>query len=103
MKQIKRFVRRVSIVSVVAALGLSLSPVTADAATTRSKTGYGSGPDWNVAAANAQSDAYWRLHDYAKSLGETCTAVTYSNVGLYYIIPGGGGYVFNATATGTCG
>jgi len=95
--------RRVSILSAVVALGLSLSPVAASAATTRSKTGYGSGPDWSVATAHAENDAYWRLHDFARSLGETCTGVTYSDVNLYYIIPGGGGYVFTATATGTCG
>jgi hypothetical protein len=102
MKQLRVLARRLSILSAVVALGLTFSPATAHAATIRSKTGNDWGPDRSVAAARAESAAYWALYDFARSLGETCTGVTYSNVDLVYIIPSGGGYVFSATATGTC-
>lgn len=97
-----RFMRRIATASVAAALGLALSPAAAHAAGTLSTTAYGWGTDWNAATAAAENNAYWALHDQAKAIGETCTGVTYSGVGLYYIVPGGGGYVFSATATGSC-
>jgi hypothetical protein len=95
--------RRVAVVSVGAALALAATPLAAHASTQMSETRSGWGTDWNAAAAAAESTAFWALHDAAKALGETCTDITYSNVGLYYIVPGGGGYVFMATATGNCG
>src|SRR6266478_1392167 len=98
----KVFARRTSILSAVAALGLVLAPTAAHAATTLSRSAYGWGPDWGTAETTAKTNAYWALYDFAKSMGETCTSVTYSNVNLYYVVPGGGGDVFTATATGIC-
>jgi hypothetical protein len=102
-RRLGALVRRVAVLSAITALGLAVAPAAADAATTRSESSSGWGTDWNAATINAESNAFWKLHDAARALGETCTGVTYSNVGLIYIVPGGGGYVFSATATGTCG
>jgi hypothetical protein len=85
------------------ALAAVLAPSAAHAATTRSASTYGWGATWAAAVATAENNAYWALYDQATALGETCTGVTYSNVNLYYVVPGGGGDVFTATATGSCG
>jgi hypothetical protein len=90
-----------SVVAAVATLGLALSPVAAHAGTTRSASGMGWGPTWSAAIPNAEANAAGNLYDLARSYGETCTGITYTS-SLYYIVPGGGGYVFSATATGDC-
>jgi hypothetical protein len=99
----KVLVRRMSILSAMVALGAVLVPAAAHAATTMSASAYGWGATWGTAVTAAQTNAYWALYDKAAALGETCTGVTYSNVNLYYVVPGGGGDVFTATATGSCG
>jgi hypothetical protein len=93
--------QRVSVISAVAALGLALGPLAAHADTVRSATATGWGTNWDTATANAEANANGALYDLARSYGETCTGVTYTAY-LYYIVPGGGGYVFSATATGDC-
>ena len=95
------FVRRALVVSALALVGLVLSPVAAQAATTRSATGQGFAIDPGAAQANAQANALGALNTLAAQAGEVCTGVTYT-LTLVYVVPSGGGYVYNATATGSC-
>lgn len=97
----RKAARRTAVACAVAALGLALGPVAAQADTTMSATGSGWGTDWAMAMTNAQNDAYGNLWEDAHALGLTCTNVTYVD-NLSYIVPGGGGYVFDSTATGDC-
>jgi hypothetical protein len=90
-----------SALSAIAALGLAFSPVVAQASTTLSASAQGWGSTWDSAIPNAEANADHALFTQAQSLGETCTGITYTS-SLYYIVPGGGGYVFVATATGQC-
>jgi hypothetical protein len=41
------------------------------------------------------------LNTLAAQFGEVCTGVTYTTT-LVYVVPSGGGSVYNATATGSC-
>lgn len=97
----RKAARRTAVVCAAAALGLALGPLAAQASTTMSATGSGWGSDWAVAMTNAQNDAYGNLWEDARAVGLTCTNVTYVD-NLSYIVPGGGGYVFDSTATGDC-
>ena len=94
--------RRVAVVSAATALGLAVAPIAANASTIMSETRTGWGMSQSDAAAAAKANAYGDLYEAAYALGETCTGITYSNVALIYMVPGGGGFVFTATATGTC-
>lgn len=76
-------------------------PAAAQASTVLSASATGWGTNWTTAEAAANNNAYNALYDLARAQGETCANVTYAD-SLYYIVPGGGGYVFSATATGTC-
>jgi hypothetical protein len=101
--RISRLMRQVSVLTAVAAFGVALTPAAAHAGTNRSQTDYAWGPNTTAAATNAKQSAVNALQRYAASLGETCSDVTYSNVNLYYIVPGGNnGYVYSATANGDC-
>ncbi|MBS2965450.1 hypothetical protein KGA66_20530 [Actinocrinis puniceicyclus] len=95
-------IRRATALSVVAALGWTLSPVSAHASETLSATGNGWAVDASTALANAEADAYGNLYELALSRGESCTNVTYTTIG-YYQIPGAPyGFAYQERATGTC-
>jgi hypothetical protein len=84
-------------------LGLALSPIAANASVTLSASGQAWGATYGSAEANAEAQAHSSLLALASSSGDsTCINVTY-NDSLYYVIPGGGGDVFNSTAAGLCG
>ncbi|MDX6392205.1 MAG: hypothetical protein QOJ73_3268 [Streptosporangiaceae bacterium] len=84
-------------------LGLALSPIAANASATLSASGQAWGATYGSAEANAEAQAHSSLLALASSRGySTCINVTYSD-SLYYVVPGGGGDVFNSTATGLCG
>jgi len=89
------------VLATAAALGLALTPAAAHAGTIRSASGQGWGSNWDVATTRAEAAANGNLYQLARSFGEVCVNVT-DTASLYYIVPGGGGYVFNATATGNC-
>jgi roadblock/LC7 domain-containing protein len=95
---------RASLICGVTVSVLSLSPLAAHASSTLSA---GSGQVWAQSSSTAESEAetaaYQNLLRVAQSHGySTCIDVTYSD-SLYYIVPGGGGYVYTSTATGLCG
>jgi hypothetical protein len=84
-------------------LGLALNPIAANASVTLSASGQEWGATSGAAEANAEAQAHSSLLALASSRGySTCINVTYSD-SLYYVVPGGGGDVFNSTATGLCG
>jgi hypothetical protein len=99
----KRTFIRASLVSGIAVLGLGLSPLAAHASATLSATGQAWGATSGSAESNAQAQAYGNLVSLASSKGySTCVNVTYSDT-LVYVVPSGGGDVYNSTATGQCG
>jgi hypothetical protein len=90
-------------VSGITALGLALSPIAANASVTLSGSGQAWGATSGSAEANAEAQAHSSLLAAASAKGDsTCINVTYSD-SLYYVVPSGGGDVFNSTATGLCG
>jgi hypothetical protein len=92
-----------SLVSGITVLGLALSPLAANASATLSGSGQAWGATYGSAESNAEAQAYGNLMALASSKGySTCVNVTYSD-SLVYVVPGGGGDVFNSTATGLCG
>jgi len=91
-----------AVLAAVAAVGLALSPVAAQAGTSLSATGQAFGATSGAAMANAEASAYSNLSTLAQSDGYVCTGITYTT-SLYYVVPSGGGDVYNATATGNCG
>jgi hypothetical protein len=95
---------RASLVSGIAVLGLALSPLAAHADATLSASADAVwGATTSSAVSNAEAQAYENLLSLASSKGySTCIDVTYSN-SLSYVVPGGGGYVYDSTATGVCG
>lgn len=84
--------------------GVVLSPTAAHASATLSASAQSVwGATSGVAQSNAEAQAKADLLSLASSRGfSTCVDVTYSDT-LVYIVPGGGGYVYNSTATGLCG
>jgi hypothetical protein len=61
------------------------------------------GANLGSAQANAEAQARNNLLSAASSNGySTCINVTYSDT-LVYVVPSGGGDVYNSTATGQCG
>ncbi|GLW21736.1 hypothetical protein [Microbispora triticiradicis] len=84
-----------------AATGIGLSPAAAHADTWRTATGSAWGQTQSSASAAAQASARNALASLATQLGEVCTNVT-SSATLVYVVPSGGGYQFNGTATGLC-
>jgi len=97
----RTLVRCGAVVSAVTMLGLLLTPVAAQAATTRSANATGWGTSQGAADSNARAEARYRLNSFAASLGEVCSGLTYTS-SLVYTVPSGGGYVYSATATGDC-
>ena len=94
---------RTFMASGITVLGLALTPVAANASVTLSASGQAWGATYGSAEANAEAQAHSSLLALASSRGySTCINVTYSD-SLYYVVPGGGGDVFNSTATGLCG
>jgi hypothetical protein len=95
---------RASLVSGIAALGLGLSPLAAHASATLSGSAQGIwGANLGSAQANAEAQARSNLLSAASSSGySTCINITYSDT-LVYVVPSGGGDVYNSTATGQCG
>jgi hypothetical protein len=93
--------RPVAIVSALAALAVAVAPAAASAATTRSGYGTAWGANSYAAEANAKIMGLNALNAIARPLGEVCTGLTYVT-GLVYIVPSGGGYVYGATAIGSC-
>ncbi len=84
-------------------LGLALNPIAANASVTLGASGQAWGATYGGAEASAEAQAHSNLLALASSRGySTCINVTYSD-SLYYVVPGGGGDVFNSTATGLCG
>jgi hypothetical protein len=100
-KALEHRIKRLALLTGAAALGLALTPAAANASTVRSASGTGWGTTWNTAIPAAEAQANGNLYQLARSYGEACVNITYTT-SLYYIVPGGGGYVFSATATGTC-
>jgi hypothetical protein len=96
--------RRGFAVAAAAAAGVMLSPVAAHASATLSGSAQGVwGATASAAQANAEVQAKGNLLSSASSQGySTCINITYSDT-LYYVVPGGGGDVYNSTATGLCG
>jgi hypothetical protein len=73
------------------------------AGATLSATGQALGATPSAGQANAESLAHSNLLSAASARGyTTCINITYSD-SLYYVVPSGGGYVYNSTATGSCG
>ena len=95
---------RVSAVSGAAALAFALAPAAAYASATMSASATSVwGATDGAARANAEAGAFGNLRQTAQAQGySTCVNVTYSDT-LYYVVPSGGGYVYNSTATGLCG
>ena len=95
---------RASAVSGAAALAFALAPAAAHASATMSATATAVwGATDGAARANAEADAFGNLWQAAQAQGySTCINVTYTDT-LTYIVPSGGGYVYNSTATGLCG
>jgi hypothetical protein len=95
---------RAGVVSAVAASGLTFGGVAAHASATlsASSTAVWGATDSQV-QRNAENAAYGNLWSAAQAHGySTCVNVTYNDT-LYYIVPSGGGYVYDSTATGLCG
>lgn len=94
----------VTAVAAAAAAGVILSPVAAHASATLSGSAQGVwGATAGAAQANAESQARSNLLSAASSRGySTCINISYSDT-LVYVVPSGGGDVYNSTATGLCG
>ncbi|MBO3745913.1 hypothetical protein J5X84_07510 [Streptosporangiaceae bacterium NEAU-GS5] len=93
---------RVSVVAGLAALGLLVAPLAADAATTRTASGNAWGQDRTHAEANAKVMALNNLNALARANGESgCSGVSYVTY-LIYQVPSGGGFQYGADATGSC-
>jgi hypothetical protein len=97
----RRFPRRLGIMSLVAALGLALSPGVAHADTFRTATASGHGPTYAAGSAAAQANARAALAAQARQAGEVCPSVT-SSASHVYTAPDGSAYVFSGTASGWC-
>jgi hypothetical protein len=90
-------------ISGIAALGLALSPLAAHASASLSASGQAFGSTYGAAESNAEAQSRGNLLSLAATHGfTTCINITY-NDSLSYVVPGGGGDVFNSTATGLCG
>lgn len=96
--------RRGFAVAAVAAVGVMFSPVAAHASATLSGSAQGVwGATQGAAQSNAESQARGNLLSAASSQGySTCVNISYSDT-LVYVVPSGGGDVYNSTATGQCG
>ncbi len=95
---------RAALICGMAVSALALGPVAAHASTTLSAS---SGQVWGSSSTSAESAAESQAHGELTLLAEskgysTCINVTYNDT-LFYIVPGGGGYVYESTATGLCG
>jgi hypothetical protein len=98
-----RAARRLGAAAAAAVLGLALSPAAAHASVTLSGSAQASGINLGTAQANAEAAAKVSLLTVAYHAGvPTCINITYVD-SLVYVIPGGGGDVYNSTATGLCG
>lgn len=95
---------RAVMVTAVAALGLTFGSMAAHASTALSGTATGIwGATDSAARSNAENSAVGNMLSSARALGEsTCINITYSDT-LVYVVPSGGGSVYNSTATGVCG
>jgi hypothetical protein len=91
-------------VSAAGLLAVALSPAAAHASATMSASATGIwGATDGAARANAEADAYGNLYEAAQARGySTCIDITYSDT-LVYVVPSGGGDVYDSTATGLCG
>ena len=96
--------RRGLAVAAAAAAGVMLSPVAANASATLSASAQGVwGANLGAAQSNAEAQARANLLSLASSHGySTCVNISYSDT-LVYVVPSGGGDVYNSTATGQCG
>jgi len=96
--------RRGLAVAAAAAAGVMLSPVAANASATLSASAQGVwGANLGAAQSNAEAQARANLLSLASSQGySTCINISYSDT-LVYVVPSGGGDVYNSTATGQCG
>jgi hypothetical protein len=93
--------RRLGVMSLVAALGLALSPGVAHADTYRTAGASGHGPNHAAGSAAAQANARAALAAQARDAGEVCPSVT-SSASHVYTAPDGSAYVYWGTASGWC-